>query len=159
METVIRIAVIYIFLMIGLRVLGKRELSEMSPFDFLVLLLIPEIVSQGMIGEDFSITNGLVGVATLFTLVFLTSLLNYHSKVFRKATEGTPVVLVRRGQLVQENMDAERVPSDEIFSEMHKAGLELLSQVKWAILESDGKISIVTTDPGEARQVDEHAKL
>jgi len=147
METVIRIAVIYLVILIGLRLLGKRELSQLTPLELVTLMLIPEIVSQSMIGEDFSITNGVIGIATIFSLVFLTSLLKQKVKTVERIIEGTPSLLVQRGRFVEENLNKERITPDEVFGEMHKSGLEHLAQVKWAILETDGKISIVPEDP------------
>ena len=143
METVIRVAIIYIFVLAGLRLMGKREFSQMGPMELVTLLLIPEIVSQGLIREDFSITNALIGVSTLFILVFVNSTLTHLSKRAETVIEGPPTVLAHRGELVEDAMDKERVSPDELFSEMHKAGLDRLEQVRWAILEGDGKIAIV----------------
>lgn len=159
METVLRITIVYLFLLAGLRVLGKRELSELAPFELVTLLLIPEIMSQAMIREDFSLTNALIGVSTLFCLVFLNSLLSYRFKLVRSVTGGKPAVLVHNGQLIHASMDRERVHAEEIFSEMHKSGLDDLSQVKWAILGDDGKISIVTHQPGEANRPQEKVDI
>lgn len=159
METVLRIAVVYLFLLLGLRVLGKRELGQLSPFELVTLLLIPEIMSQALVREDFSLTNALVGVSTLFCIVFLNSVLSYRVKAVRSVMEGKPAVLVRNGELILQHMHHERVSADEVFSEMHKSGLEKLSQVKWAILEADGKISIISHQPGEARRSGEHAEI
>ena len=146
METVIRIAIIYLVILVGLRLLGKRELSQLTPLELVTLMLIPEIVSQSMIGEDFSVTNGIIGITTVFSLVFLTSLLKQKVQVVERIIEGSPSVLVERGKFIEENMNKERITPDEVFGEMHKSGLEYLVQVKWAILETDGKISIVSTD-------------
>ena len=143
METVIRVALIYLVILIGLRLLGKRELSQLTPLELITLMLIPEIVSQSMIGEDFSLTNGVIGITTVFSLVFLTSLLKYLSQKFALLVDGSPSILVERGKFIPENLHKERVTPDEVFSEMHKSGLEELYEVKWAILETDGKISIV----------------
>jgi uncharacterized membrane protein YcaP (DUF421 family) len=143
METVVRIAVIYSFILVGLRLLGKRELSQLTPLELVTLMLIPEIVSQSMIGEDFSVTNGVIGLATIFSLVFLTSLLKQNVKSVERLIEGTPTLLVQRGKFIEENLNKERITPDEVFGEMHKSGLEHLAEVKWAILETDGKISIV----------------
>lgn len=143
METVVRIATIYLVILVGLRLLGKRELSQLTPLELVTLMLIPEIVSQSMIGEDFSVTNGVIGITTIFSLVFLTSLLKQKVKIVERIIEGTPSLMVERGRFVEENLNKERITPDEVFGEMHKSGLEHLSQVKWAILETDGKISIV----------------
>jgi uncharacterized membrane protein YcaP (DUF421 family) len=143
METVIRVTLFYIFILLGLRALGKREFSQLSPLELVTLLLIPELVSQSLIREDFSFTNGIIAVATVFGLVFISSLLQHHSQLFSKVVSSSPAVLVAGGEFVQENMNKERISPSEIFSEMHKAGLYELSQVRWAILESDGRIAIV----------------
>lgn len=148
MQTVLRVTLIFLFLMIGLRLLGKREFGQLAPFDLVILLMIPEIVSQALVREDFSLTNAIIGATTLLSLVFLTSVASYLSKGFEKVVEGTPSVLVHNGFLVPDSMNKERVAPDEITAEMHKAGLEMLSQVKWAVLETDGKITFVPWNPG-----------
>ena len=140
---IVRIAFIYFFLMIALRVMGKREMSEMSPFELVTLLMVPEIFSSALAREEYTMTDASVGVATLLTLVFITSLLSFRFKRVEQVVEGTPTVLVNDGRLVERNLKRERVTAEEVFSEMHKAGLEELEQVRWAILEVDGKISIV----------------
>lgn len=146
METVIRITVIYFVILVGLRLLGKRELSQLTPQELVTLMLIPEIVSQSMVGEDFSVTNGVIGVATILSLVFLASLLKQKSRKMEQLIEGKPSLLVERGRFIDDTLNRERISPDEVFGEMHKSGLESLEQVKWAILETDGKISIVPED-------------
>lgn len=146
METVIRVAVIYLVILVGMRLLGKREFSQLSPLELVTLLMIPEIVSQSMIGEDFSVTNGVIGLTTLFSIVFITSLLKHKSQKIEKAIEGQPSLLIAHGKPIEENLNRERLTPDEVFSEMHKTGLDRLEQVKWAILETDGKIAIVPED-------------
>jgi uncharacterized membrane protein YcaP (DUF421 family) len=146
MDTVIRIAFIYFFLMIALRIMGKRELSEMSPFELVTLLMIPEIFSTALARQDYSMTHATIGVATLFTLVFVTSLLSFRFKRVEQIVEGTPTILVHDGRLIEQNLKRERVTAEEVFAEMHHSGLEDLSQVQWAILEVDGKIAIISTN-------------
>jgi uncharacterized membrane protein YcaP (DUF421 family) len=155
-DTVIRIAFIYFFLMLALRIMGKRELSEMSPFELVTLLMVPEIFSTALAREDFSMTHATVGVATLFTLVFLTSLVTFRFKRVERIVEGEPTVLVHDGRFVEKHLKRERVTPEEVFTEMHKVGLEDLKQVRWAILEVDGKIAIISAERTQ-RQV-EHEK-
>lgn len=143
METVVRVAVIYVFVLVALRVLGKREFSQLTPFDLVILLLIPELAQQSMVREDFSITNALIGLSTLFTLVLITSVLSHLSSKAESLLSGTPTVLVSDGRILEDHLNSERVPPTEIYGEMHKVGLSDLSQVRWAILETDGKISFV----------------
>lgn len=146
MDTVFRIAAVYFLLMVALRVMGKRELSEMSPFELVTLLMIPEIFSPALAREDYSMTHATIGVATLFTLVFLTSALTFRFSRAERVVEGKPTVLVHDGRFLERNMQRERVTPDEVLNEMHKNGIELLGDVRWAILEVDGKIAIVPAD-------------
>lgn len=143
METVVRVVIIYLMILFGLRVLGKREFGQLSPLELVTLLLIPELVAQALVREDFSMTNAIIALTTLFSLVFVTSVLGSRFRRFQGVIEGSPSVLAYHGKLVQENLMEERVSPEEIYTELRKAGLEDLSQVRWAILETDGKISIV----------------
>lgn len=143
METVLRVAVVYLFIFIGLRVMGKREFGQLAPMELMTLLLVPEIVSQSLIREDFSLTNGLIGVATLFALVFFTSTMTHVSQRFESVAEAKPTVLAHHGKLIPEHLNRERVSPQEVYTELRKNGLERIEQVRWAVLESDGKISIV----------------
>lgn len=149
METVLRVAYVYVVLMLGLRVMGKRELSKLSPFELITLLLVPELFQQAMIREDFSMTNATVAVATLFSLVFATSVVSYLFPKAGTVIAGEPAVLVHNGTFQEEAMNRERIPPSEIYAEMHQVGLEELSQVKWAILEADGKIALVPARPAD----------
>jgi uncharacterized membrane protein YcaP (DUF421 family) len=149
METVIRVTLVYLALVVGLRVLGKREFSQLSPLELVTLLLVPELVASSLHREDSSLTNALIALATLFSLAFITSLAAQKSKKFEQVITGAPTLLVVNGNFIEENLNKERVSPGEIFGEMHKAGLVHLSQVKWAILEGDGKISIVAEDTVE----------
>ncbi|HEX5738411.1 MAG TPA: YetF domain-containing protein [Hydrogenophaga sp.] len=151
MDTVLRIAVVYVFVLIGLRVLGKREFGQLSPLELVSLLMIPEIVSQAAIGSDYSLTTALTAVATLLVLVFVTSLLAQRFELFETLVSGRPTVLVHNGQFIEGAMNHTRVTPPEVFSEMHKAGLETLAEVKWAILEPDGSIAVIAHEGAKDR--------
>jgi uncharacterized membrane protein YcaP (DUF421 family) len=146
MDTVLRIAFIYFFLMLAIRLMGKRELSEMSAFELVTLLLIPEIFATALSREDYSMTHAVIGAATLFTLVFITSLATFRFKRVEEIVEGKPTVLVHNGRFIERHLKRERLTPDEIFTEMHKSGIEQLEQVRWAILEMDGKIAIIPVE-------------
>jgi uncharacterized membrane protein YcaP (DUF421 family) len=159
MEIVLRITLIYVFLLIALRLMGKREFGQLSPFELVTLLLIPEILTEALHEGDSSLTAAFVGISTLLSLVFITSLLAYRSPRIGRVTEGVPVVLVQHGSLVQSALHHERVSPDEVVSELHKAGLERLEQVKWGVLEPDGKISFVPWQaPPIIRQRDDEVR-
>lgn len=149
MEPVFRVAFVYLLLLAGFRLLGKRELGQLSPFELVVLICIPEIFSDAFVGGDHSMTAATVGGTTLLALVFLTSVLSHRFRGFQRVVEGDPTVLVYNGAFVERNMNRERVPPTEVFAEMHVAGLERLSQVRWAILEENGKIALIPFDPDD----------
>ncbi len=159
MDIVIRIACVFILLTLAMRVMGKRELSQLSPFELVMLLLVAEIVAPALTPGDASLTAALFGAATLLTLTLLHSILTYRFKAVRMASESEPALVVRRGRLVEEVMHKDRVRADEIFSEMHKAGIERLADVKWAWLEPDGKMSFVRADGGDTNEPPEHAPV
>jgi uncharacterized membrane protein YcaP (DUF421 family) len=146
METVIRVAIVYVFVWACFRLVGKRELTQLSPFELVTLLFIPQIFSRAITRQDYSMTNAVIGASTLFLLLFLTSVARYRIARVASIVQGTPTVLVHRGAVVQEHLDRERIALDDILTTMRKAGMQRFEQVEWAILESDGKISIVPTD-------------
>lgn len=146
MSTVVRLVLIYVVIVAGLRVLGKREFSQLSPLELVTLLLIPELVSQAIIGDDFSITNAIVAMATLFVLVYVSTLLRFHYRKVNRLIEGVPTVLVHDGIMYAERLEMERISEREIFAEMHKSGLTELQEVQWVILESDGRMAVIAKD-------------
>jgi uncharacterized membrane protein YcaP (DUF421 family) len=147
METVVRVAFVYVLVWACFRILGKRELTQMSPFELVTLLFIPQLFSRALTRQDYSMTNAVIGATTLFTLVFLTSAVSYRSERFRRVIQACPTVLVHRGSLIEEHLNRERIGPDDIFSAMHKVGLDRLEQVEWAILEADGRIALVPVHP------------
>jgi uncharacterized membrane protein YcaP (DUF421 family) len=159
MEVVIRVTVIYLFLLGAMRVMGKREFSQMAPMEFVTLLLIPEIVTGALIGEDHSITSALVGIATLFVLVFGVSTITHLSPRAAVALEGRPTVLAHRGRFLVHNLNRERVTTEEVYGELRKRGLERIDQVRWAILEGDGKIAVVPEAEPPGVQDPDRSKL
>lgn len=158
MELVVRIVVVYVFLLVVLRVIGKRELGEMSPMELVTLMLIPEIVTDALKDDDHSLIGGVIGICTLLVLVFISSLISYRFKKAEDIIEGKPTLLVNNGKLISENADRERISIDEIYGEMHKQGYSTLSEIRWVILETDGKLAFVPHQRNEHQTGnDEHA--
>jgi uncharacterized membrane protein YcaP (DUF421 family) len=149
MDAVLRVAFVYVFLLAVFRLLGKRELGQLSPFELVVLIFIPEIFSDALVGGDHSMTAATIGGSTVLVLVFATSLMSHRFRWFEKVVEGGATVVVHNGRFAEQNMNRERVQPGEVFAQMHAAGLERLEQVRWAILEGDGKISIIPVDPAD----------
>jgi uncharacterized membrane protein YcaP (DUF421 family) len=143
MDIIVRVIVVYLFLLVALRIMGKREFSQMTPMELVTLLLVPEIVSQGMVGDDFSLTNGVVGIATLFVLVYATSAATHANRRIESVVASRPTVLAHHGRLIEENLNRERISPDEVYAQLRMSGLERIDQVRWAVLESDGKIAVV----------------
>jgi uncharacterized membrane protein YcaP (DUF421 family) len=159
MEIVVRIACVFILLTLAFRALGKRELSQLSPFELVMLLLVAEIVSPALTAGDESLTGAMFGAGTLLVLAFAHSVLTYRFKTVRKLSEAPPSLIVRHGRILEDVIHKDRVRPDEIYSEMHKAGIERLSQVRWGFLEPDGKMAFVRCDGEDTAEVDAEATL
>lgn len=144
MNPVLRGAAIYVFLLIVFRIMGKRSLSETTAFDFVLLLIISEVVQQALIGDDNSLTAAFVLIISLITLDLLFSLLKENFDLFGKISEGAPLVLVDNGKPLLKRMKKTRVDHDDIMEAARLCfGLERMEQVKYAVLEKDGTISII----------------
>ena len=151
--SVIHIAITFAALLLAFRVIGKRELGRLSPFELVTLMLIPEVLSNTVQGED-SLLQGLAGLCAVLLLVLATSLLSQRFPAVQSALESSPTVLVVDGRLLEPAMNRERIAPDELYSEMRKQGIETVDQVKFAVLESSGNITFVRRDqqataPGE----------
>ena len=157
MEIVLRVGLVYVFLTLAFRALGKRELSQLSPFELVMLLLLAETVAPALTAGDQSITSALIAAATVLCVALIHSILSYTSRRFQRAVESSPSLLVRHGRILEDAIHRDRVRPDEIFSEMHKAGIEDLSQVKWGFLEPDGGMSFIRFDGQEVQVRDERS--
>ena len=143
METIIRVLIVYLFVMVGLRIIGKRTFGQLTPADLVVLMMIPEFFQQAISREDFSLTNALVATSTLLLLAMFTETLTYRFPRLASVVNGESVTVVSRGDLRTDAMDHERLSSEEIQDAMHRAGLERIEQVKWAVLYPDGSVAVV----------------
>ncbi len=144
METVLRAAAIYVILLVILRLAGKRTMSDITVLDFILLLIIAEATQQAMIGDDFSLTNAAVVILTLVGIDIAVSWLKHTNKRVEKVMEGTPVVIVDRGVPLRDRMDRARVTDDDVLEAGRRyLGLERMDQVKYAVLERHGGITVV----------------
>jgi uncharacterized membrane protein YcaP (DUF421 family) len=153
--SVLHVAVSFAVLMVAFRLIGKRELGRLSPFELVTLMLIPEILSDSVQGQG-SLLVSLAGLSTIFLLVFGTSLLAQRFAGLQRVLESEPTLLASGGKLLEENMNRERIAPDELFSEMRKQGIERLSEVRFAVLESSGNITFISNG-GETCQRQEAA--
>jgi len=140
---VIRTLVVYGAILIGLRLAGKRELGQMTPFDLVVILLIANAVQNAMVGPDTSIPGGLIAAAVLVAANYGVAQARERLPWLERAVEGTPTLLIHDGQFVRENMRREGVDEDEVRMALREHGVADVAEVKMAVLETDGSISIV----------------
>ena len=142
-ELIIRAVVIYFALFALLRFVGKKHVGELAPFDFLVLLILSETVSNALSGEDKSLIGGLISAATLIALVMAVSFVSWRSKKVERFLEGVPNILVRHGTRREEVMAQQQVTISELLEAMRRNGCTNIADVRAAVLENDGKISII----------------
>lgn len=144
MDSVLRSIVIYAFLMLVFRLAGKRELGQVTTFDFVLLLIIGEATQQALLGEDFSLTNALLVITTLVGVDIGLSLWKQRSGTIDKLLDGVPVVIVEDGRPLMDRMQRARVDESDILTAARELqGLERMDQIKYAVLERSGGISII----------------
>lgn len=147
MDSVIRATVVYAVLLVLFRLAGKRTLAEVTTFDFVLLLIISEATQQAMVGSDNSMTNSLLLVGTLVGLNVLMSELKLRFAVIEHVLDGMPLLILEHGKPLVDRMAKERVDVDDVLDAAREShGLERLDQIKYAVLERDGKISIIPSD-------------
>jgi uncharacterized membrane protein YcaP (DUF421 family) len=144
MDSVLRATVIYVVLLLVFRIAGRRTLSEMTSFDFVLLLIIGEATQQALLGEDFSLTNAFLVIVTLLAIDIAISLWKQHSETANRIIEGVPTILVDHGRPLKALMDKARVREEEVLEAARRLqGLERMDQIKYAVLEVSGGISII----------------
>jgi uncharacterized membrane protein YcaP (DUF421 family) len=147
MNPVVRGLAVYLFIFIIFRILGKRSLSEVTTFDLVLLLIISETTTDALIGEDYSLIASFIMVCTLVGTDFVFSKLKEKSKWFAVVSEGAPLLIVNNGKLLKKRMEKSRVDESDVMEAARMVhGLHKLEQVKYAVLERDGSISIIPVE-------------
>lgn len=144
METVLRAASMYLLLMVVIKIAGRRTLLEMTSFDLILLLIISEATQQALLGDDFSVTGAALTIVTLIVLdIFFGTLKNRFPRI-EQVIDGTPLILVENGKMLKARAKKAGIDEDDILvSARSTQGLERMDQIKFAILEKNGKISII----------------
>jgi uncharacterized membrane protein YcaP (DUF421 family) len=156
MEIVVRAALVFSCLFVLLRAMGKRELAELTPFEFLMLIVIGDLVQPGIMQEDMSITGALLAIGTVACCVLLLSYTGFRWPRARTVLEGRPVIVVRDGHVRRDVLDIERVPFDELLAAAREHGIGDLRDVDVAVLEADGQFSFIAAaakEPAQRRRV------
>jgi uncharacterized membrane protein YcaP (DUF421 family) len=149
-EKVLRALIVYVVLVVALRVFGKRELGQTNTFDFIVLMMVANAVQNGIIGEDNSVTGAIVGAVVLFGANWLVRAFAYGSSLFSRATEGAPTTLISDGRVNTRALRHELISLPALRAIARSQGYESLGEVRAAILEVDGTVSMF--GQGEATQ-------
>jgi len=142
-EKILRSLIVYFFLLFMLRLLGKREVAQMTVFDLVVLLILSNVLQNAMIGPDNSVTGGLIGATAILAANWLMGRLVFKSKRFGRAIEGVPVLLVHHGQFIEPNMRRESISKEDVLSTLRTQGVFNLHEVRAAVLEPSGKLSVM----------------
>jgi uncharacterized membrane protein YcaP (DUF421 family) len=143
MDIVIRAAVIFVFVYLLTRMLGRRELSSLEPFDLILLVLIGDLVQQGVTQSDYSVTGALLAISTIALLTVLVSWTSFRFSRLRPILAGEPIVLIEDGEVIERNLKRQRLTREEIEAEARLEQIDSLEEVRWAILETNGRISFV----------------
>jgi uncharacterized membrane protein YcaP (DUF421 family) len=145
-EIILRTAIVYFVILIGIRLTGKREIGQMTPFDLALLLLISNAVQNAMTGPDTSVSGGIVAAATLLLLNAAVTRVVWKNRKVRKFVEGTPTLLIRHGKIIHEHLDKERITADALTQALREHGVASVEEVSVAVLEIDGSISVLKNE-------------
>jgi uncharacterized membrane protein YcaP (DUF421 family) len=143
MDLVIRAVVLFFFVFLLTRVVGKRELSSLEPFDLILLIILGDAIQQGLTQDDYSVTGAIIVVTTFAILQVTVSFVGFRFRFLRRVLEGDPVVIVQDGRLIERNLKRERLTPEEVAAEARQHQIESLDDVKWAVLETNGAISFI----------------
>ena len=142
-EIVLRTGIVYLFLVAVIRISGKREVGQMSVLELVVILIISDAVQNSMVGENTTIWGGLVAVLTLIGLDFLLKAVTRRSRRLRRAIEGEPRLLIRDGRVLGRALEEEKIELSEVRAALREHGIERVDDVRMAVLETDGSISVI----------------
>jgi uncharacterized membrane protein YcaP (DUF421 family) len=149
MDIVLRATAVFVFLFVVMRVTGRRELGQLEPFDLILLVVVGDLVQQGVTQNDYSVTGTLLAVSTFVVLVVAVSYLGFRFRRLRPLLEGQPIVLVEDGRVIESNLRRERITRAELLAQARLQQIPSLAEVRWAVLETGGQISFIPRErPG-----------
>ena len=143
MDIVIRAVVMFLFVWLVTRAVGRRELSTLEPFDLILLVVIGDLIQQGVTQNDFSVTGGMMAVGTFGAMTVLFSWLAFRFPRVQPILEGDPVILVERGKTIDRNLRMNRITLEELAAQARLNQIAHVADIEWAVLETSGNISII----------------
>ncbi len=146
MDIVLRAVAVFAFLVVLTRVIGRRELSSLQPLDLILLIILGDAVQQGLTQDDYSLTGAFLAIGTIAILQVFLSWLGYRFKRLRPVLDGEPIVVLQDGELIERNLRRERLTPEEVAEEARAQNIAHLSEVKYAILETNGRITFIRND-------------
>ena len=147
MDVALRAIVVFVLLLVVTRAVGRRELSSMEPFDLILLVVIGDLIQQGVTQSDYSLTGTVIVLGVIASMTVLTSYMSFKFPRLRGTLEGEPIVLVEHGRIIERNLRRERMTHDELAAEARLAQIADLDGVRLAVLETNGEISFITEEP------------
>lgn len=143
MDIVLRSAALFAFMYLLMRAIGRRELAQMQPFDILLLVVVGDLIAQGAMQADTSVTGAFLAISTFALLSVAVSYLAFRFARLRPVLEGEPILVVADGKLLEHNMRRERLTREDVLEEARQQGLGGLDEIRFAVLETTGRISII----------------
>jgi uncharacterized membrane protein YcaP (DUF421 family) len=143
MDLVLRAVIIFLLVFAFTRALGRRELSTLQPFDFVLLVVIGDLIQQGVTQNDLSVTGVVIVVCTIGVMQVGLSYLGFRFRRMRPLLQGEPIVLVEKGKVIDRNMRRERLSLDDLAEKARLSEIESIDEIKWAVLETNGDISFI----------------
>ena len=143
MDLVLRALVLFGGVYVLLRVVGRRELAQMAPIDFILLIVLGDAIQQGLTQDDYSVTGALTVIFTIAVIQVALGYVTFRSRRVRTVLEGEPIVLVEDGRVIEQNLRRSRIAAEELAEEARLSQVSSLKDVAWAVLETSGKISII----------------
>jgi uncharacterized membrane protein YcaP (DUF421 family) len=143
MDIVLRAVVAFLFILFLTRIVGRRELNTLEPFDLILLVTIGDLVQQGVTQNDFSLTGMVLAVGTIGVLTVLFSYLPWRFQVLRPVLEGEPAILIENGKVIEKHLKRNRLTLEEVAAEARGQQIASLEDVRWAVIETSGKISFI----------------
>jgi uncharacterized membrane protein YcaP (DUF421 family) len=149
MQVVARAAVLFVFVWVVLRAMGRKELSELSSFELVLLIVMGDLIQQGVTGDDRSVVGAMLAVSTMALMVIAFSYASFRSARARNALEGVPVIVLRDGSLLMDVLRIERLTEEEVVSAAREQNIADLSDIRIGVLEADGRFSFLRSEHNE----------
>ncbi len=143
MDVVFRAVFVFVLLYVLMRVIGRRELSTLEPFDLILLVVLGDLVQQGVTQDDYSVVGIMLAIGTIGLLQLGVSFVNFRFPRLRPLLDGEPIIVVQDGKPIEHNMRRERVTLDDIASAARQESIAKIDDIQWAVLETNGKMSFI----------------